>query len=135
MGSHMKEKSVVVNVGMAGHSWDPHTLDRKIGTEVADKLGTTLLEGDAEYCITWTQEGKIAAVFYATEPDAEEWTAKVTMTAMQEKQSVTIRYWNRIAGLLVPAEAKTMKKTANSAGIFEAKLPLEGADLLLIQED
>ena len=131
----MKEKTVVVNVGMAGHSWDSHTLDRKIGSEVADKLGSILLEGDDEYCITRTSEGKIAAVFHATEPDAEEWTAKVTMTAMKEKQGLEIRYWNRVAGLLVPAEAKTMKKTANSAGIFEAKLPLEGADLLLIQED
>ena len=131
----MKETTVVVNTTKEGREWDRRSLIRELDGEVAELLGESLMELGADYCVTRTGEGKIVAAFYDTRPDADAWTAKITMTALRPLASVTIRYWNRIAGVMRPAEAKTIKKTANSAGIFEAKLPLEGADLLLLCED
>ena len=131
----MKETTVVIYTGMKGKPWEPAVLERDLGEEVAACLGTTLLEGGSDYCITRDNTGQIIAVFYDTRPDADAWTAKVTMTALVPGDRIEIRYWNRVAGIMRAAEAKTWKKTANSAGIFEAKLPLEGADLLLIREN
>lgn len=130
----MKETTVVVNTAAAAAGWERQGLVQELGGEVTGYLGENLLEIGSNHCITRTKDGKIVAAFYDTRPDADAWTAKVTMTALRPSAAMTVRYWNRIAGIMRPAEAKTMQKTANSAGIFEAKLPLEGADLLLICE-